>query len=67
MIVNFAKGGNVFGCVCLSVCVHNYSKTIEQIVLKGFAWIEPNQRKKYLNFGKDLDYSRDTKIWHFMR
>ena len=59
----FCLGGNVFGCFhfFLPVCVCTKNclfppKLMEQILMKFVMWVESDQRKKCLNFGKDHDH-----------
>ena len=47
--------------VGLFVYVCDYSKSNEGIFIKCFMCVGPGQRKKCLNFGKDLDHTLDTK------
>ena len=51
----------MFWCSCLFVCVYDYSKTNHCIFMYYFMWVEPEQRKKWWNFGKDSDHTLDTK------
>ena len=46
--------------ICLLVCVHDYFKSNEQILMKLFMRIVPRQ-KEWLNFEKDSSLIPDTK------
>ena len=68
-------GGYVFGCthlvylfVCifLSACVHNNSKSNEQIFLKVFMYTGSGKKKTSLNVEKDPDCILDTKKPEFL-
>ena len=48
--------------MCLSVCVRNCPNTNKRhFYYASFIWVGPDQRKKSLDFGKDLDHTLDTK------
>ena len=36
-----------------SVCIHDYTKCNEQILMNFFTWIGPTKRRSDQNFGKD--------------
>jgi len=58
-VASFAKAAVMrsvrFVChsVCLSVCVHDYCKSNQPVLLRLAVMIGPTSRKNWLNFGSD--------------
>ena len=53
------RGSYAFGCIRLSVCVCDNSKSYKQIFLNFLMWLGPDPIKKCLHFGKDTDHILD--------
>jgi len=59
LVTSAEEGGYVFGSVCLSVCLSDYSQTCERILTKFFVGVGHGSRTK---FGGDPDHALDPGV-----
>jgi len=65
-ITSAEEGGYVFGavclCVCLSLCLLDYSQTCERILTKFFVGVGHGSWTKWYNFGGDPGHASDPGV-----
>ena len=62
LVTSAEEGGYVFGSVCLSVCLSDYSQTCERILTKFSVGVWHGSRTKWYNFGGDPDHASDPGV-----